>query len=291
MIKMIATDMDGSLLDEQKHFPPHFFETMEALQQHGIAFVAATGRSYPKQREEFAPAITKPYFLCDNGAFLLHDGEVLFADVLDRTFLLEIEAALGTVSGAHAVYCGEEHAWQHPIEGPFTPYLRSYYATYQAIQSVDDIQDDILKVAVCDVQGAATNSYPVLHGVLGDRLHCVVSGEVWVDIMNNGINKGKTLAFLQEKLNITPDETVCFGDYYNDIELLGQATHSFVMQNANEDMKQHGRYVAPPNTTFGVQQILSEILDYLEGKPVKQLPAPLCVALEENKKAFKEANR
>lgn len=262
MIKLIATDMDGSLLDSQKRFPPRFFETMDALQRKGVVFVAATGRSYPKQRLDFAPAQTEPYFLCDNGAFLVHQEQTLFADWMDAAALNEMVDVLNTFEQVEPVFCGERGAWHRPVSGEFERHLKSYFIQDHVVEDLHDIPDRILKVAVLDLQGSAAHSYPVMQEVFGDRFNVVVSGELWMDVMNRGISKGKALALLQEQLGITPEETAAFGDYYNDIELLGRAKYSYVMENAQEDMKQHGNFIAPSNDEYGVQQVLEQILEH-----------------------------
>lgn len=266
MIKLIATDMDGSLLDSQKRFPPRFFETMDALQQQGVVFVAATGRSYPKQRVDFAPAATEPYFLCDNGALLMHRDEVLFSDWIAPEELNRMVDVLDALPEVEAVFCGEQGAWHHPVGGAFDRHLKSYFIDHHEVEDLHDLPDRILKIAVCDLRGSAGHSYPVMEKAFGERFNVVVSGPLWMDVMNKGINKGQTLAFLQRQLGIAPEETVAFGDYYNDVEMLGQAEYSFVMENAGDDMKRHGNFIAPHHDEYGVQQVLEQILQ--SGKPL-----------------------
>ena len=82
-VRLIASDMDGSLLNDKKEFPPHFWEDLQALDQKGIPFVAASGRSYPKQRRDFQQAPDSAWFICDNGALVMHQDAVCFSDCLD----------------------------------------------------------------------------------------------------------------------------------------------------------------------------------------------------------------
>ncbi|MBA8981726.1 hydroxymethylpyrimidine pyrophosphatase-like HAD family hydrolase [Clostridium saccharobutylicum] len=58
--------------------------------------------------------------------------------------------------------------------------------------------------------------------------------------------------------NILKEETMVFGDYYNDIEMLKQSDYSFVMKNAPEDMKQYGKYEAASNVEQGVLRAIVE---------------------------------
>ena len=117
-----------------------------------------------------------------------------------------------------------------------------------------------MKVAICDLAGSAQNAYPVLSRALGEELNIVVSGEFWLDAMNPDTNKGAALDFLQQSLGVTPAQTMAFGDYYNDIELLARAEYSFVMENANEDMRRYGRFLAESNDRHGVTRAIRRLL-------------------------------
>ena len=80
--------------------------------------------------------------------------------------------------------------------------------------------------------------------------------------MNAGVDKGNALSFLQQHWNITPEETMAFGDYFNDVPLFKHAYYSFAMENGHPDIRQHARFVAPPNTEYGVIQMIRKyILD------------------------------
>jgi len=86
----------------------------------------------------------------------------------------------------------------------------------------------------------------------------VVSGKHWVDINNKGVNKGIALEEIQKSLNISYEETMAFGDFYNDISMLEKAYYSFVMENANEDMKQYGNFIAESNVNNGVLKAIEK---------------------------------
>ena len=68
-IKLIASDMDGSLLTTDKRLPPDFFDVLEKLHQRGIRFVAASGRAYYTLQENFMPYQDRLDYLCENGAY------------------------------------------------------------------------------------------------------------------------------------------------------------------------------------------------------------------------------
>ena len=89
-----------------------------------------------------------------------------------------------------------------------------------------------------------------------------ISGDMWMDCMAIGVSKGQAIKILQESLEIKPEETMVFGDFYNDSQMLLQAKYSFVMENANEDMKPFGNFIAPSNDDDGVMRMIKKyVLD------------------------------
>ena len=83
-----------------------------------------------------------------------------------------------------------------------------------------------------------------------------ISGDMWLDCMATGVNKGAAVKLLQESLEIAPEETIAFGDQLNDIEMLGRAYYSFAIGNARPEVKEAARFEADTNVRDGVLKIL-----------------------------------
>jgi len=88
----------------------------------------------------------------------------------------------------------------------------------------------------------------------------VVSGERWVDVMNPVADKGLALRHVQETLGVTREQTMAFGDYFNDVGLLDASAWSFAMDNAHPEVRAHARFVAPSNTANGVVRTIRSVL-------------------------------
>ena len=78
--------------------------------------------------------------------------------------------------------------------------------------------------------------------------------------MNRNINKGKALEIIQKKLNILPSETMAFGDYMNDAEMLRNSKFSFAMENAHPAVKNIAHFEAESNDNFGVVLAIEKYL-------------------------------
>lgn len=93
-----------------------------------------------------------------------------------------------------------------------------------------------------------------------DRLNVVLSGECWIDIANKEVCKGAALKFLQDRYDISADESMAFGDFLNDESMLLQCTESYAMSNGHPLLKEKARYIAPSNDEDGVMKILRAVI-------------------------------
>ena len=92
------------------------------------------------------------------------------------------------------------------------------------------------------------------------RVYCAQAGEIWLDFLNRESNKGNAIRSIQKTLGILPEETMVFGDNFNDIEMFRSAGVSYAVGNAAEAVKQEARYVADTNVNDGVLKVLRTLL-------------------------------
>lgn len=259
MIRLIATDLDGSLLSDDKQLPKDFFTYLPELKKRGISFFAASGRTYEALRKNFEPVSEEIGYICENGACVVVDGKPMFASVLFPEELSELIDTVLSLPDVHLVLCGQKAAYMSPFRAEFQPYMDSYHAIYTAIQDYHAVSDAFYKLAICDLRGPANNSFPVLSQKYGERFGMAISGPKWMDVMVRGVNKGQALEKVQNLLGVSREETMAFGDYHNDIELLKQAKYGYVMKNAAEDMLQNAEYITPKsNNENGVMELVKE---------------------------------
>ena len=272
LIRLIATDLDGTLLNDQKQLPPDFFSILQALNERNIRFVAASGRSRQALSYVFGKALEHMTLICDNGAFWVEEGKNTFRSDLRPEDVAAVDAAVQTLGPrVRAILCGTRHTYIRDFRdsAELTSRLALSYRDYETYTDPASIDDTIFKIAVCDMEGAGQHAYPALRDRFEGRLQVVWSGPVFLDIMNPGIDKGAALTAMQNKWGITREQTMAFGDFYNDAELLCAAQYSFLMANAEQGMAPYGRYRAASNNDCGVTRAIRRYV--LEEKP---LPAP-----------------
>ena len=262
MIKLIASDMDGTLLTTQKRLPKDFTQVVRALKEKGISFCIASGRQYASLRRELVDRVNDLIFIAENGALIMDHDKELFIEALDACDLPAIVRAAEGLDQVYPVICRSDCALvDKSASEAFVEEMRMYYMqTYV----VDDLASacaefhDVCKVAFYDAGDAATHLLPVLLERLGEHHAVILSGANWVDVMKPGVNKGRAMRMLQEIKGVSPDECMAFGDYLNDLEMLENVTESYAMENALEEIKCVSKHIAPPNDEDGVMRVVKE---------------------------------
>ena len=132
-----------------------------------------------------------------------------------------------------------------------------YYKSLTVTQSLEDVIADgcIGKIAILVDEHRAEEVYrnlPALH----PDFKVVLSGSEWLDVANRDVNKGSGADALQQTLGISRDESMAFGDYLNDCELLDAVTESYAMGNAHPELKARAKHITDTNDCDGVMKIL-----------------------------------
>ena len=258
MIKLVACDLDGTLLDSKKRIPKEFPKIIEEFKKRGIYFVVASGRSYAGLKEMFADYIDDLVFICDNGAFVMYKGERLVLKLLKREEVNELVMFTRDMDGL-ILLCGMMATYHRsaPTKAA-NDEIATYYTNRIIVDDDIDVDDDIFKVAIYDNLKSEEHSYPELVKRYGDKYNGQTSGEHWMDVMTGGTNKGTALKDIMEKLGVGYDEAMAFGDYMNDYELLENAYYSFAMANGHDKIKELARYQAESNDDNGVVKAIYE---------------------------------
>lgn len=259
MIKLIASDLDGTLLDSGKQLPQGFFEQVKKLC--GVQFVAASGRQYYSLLKIFAPALKEMVLIAENGALVWKAGKIIHKEPLapeDAYFMLQ---RAKNTKRAYPILCTQECAY---IEAGPGWMMEQVFASYERCRVVENLLDMagescICKIAVHSIDNRAEfDVYPALRKETGN-FQVILSGTVSVDVMRRGVNKGKALKIIQQHMGIRPDECMAFGDYLNDYELLEAVGESYAMENGHPKLKAIARHIAPSNDSNGVMRVLHTI--------------------------------
>ncbi|MEV4341841.1 Cof-type HAD-IIB family hydrolase [Streptomyces sp. NPDC049590] len=263
-IRLIVTDMDGTLLDDAKRIPDGLWPVLAGLRRRGVVFSPASGRQYATLYRQFERVADGMVFIAENGTYVVRDGVELASDPLDGTVAAELARTVRRLAAGGAdvgaVVCGKRAAYVERTDEAFLAEVRQYYAEHRIVDDVTAVEDDMIKVAVFGF-GAAEHTVAPALAAFSATHQVVVSGEHWVDVMNRTANKGAAVRRLQRALGVTPAQTMVFGDYLNDLEMLDAAEWSFAMAGAHPEVIRRARHLAPSNNDAGVLRTIARVLD------------------------------
>lgn len=257
MIKLVVSDMDGTLVDDDKNIDPEIFGLLPKLKAAGIRFVVASGRQYPSLRNDFREHIGDVVIIAENGAFVMDNGKELYARCMARDEVQGCLRTIAQVEGALPLLCAKTCSYTDNRE--LYEHLKSplFHYTMRLAEDLYAVEDEIIKVSIIERGGkGAADCYGRLRPLLDPALNLVVSGATCLDTGIRGINKGTAVRALQEMWGISPEETMVFGDQHNDMEMFECAHFSFAMENAAEEVKARARYRTGSNNDGGVVQAI-----------------------------------
>ncbi|HEU1211524.1 TPA: HAD family hydrolase [Streptococcus pneumoniae] len=243
MIKVIATDMDGTLLDARGQLDlPRLEKILDQLDQRGIRFVIATGNEIHRMRQLLSPLVDRVVLVVANGARIFENNELIQAQTGD--FVKE-----GTIFT--------------DLESFMTPEMIEKF--YQRMQFVDELTSDlfggVLKMSMVVGEERLSSVLEEINALFDGRVRAVSSGYGCIDILQAGIHKAWGLEELLKRWDLKSQEIMAFGDSENDVEMLEMAGIAYAMENADEKAKAVATALAPANSQGGVYQVLENWLE------------------------------
>lgn len=263
MIRLIATDLDGTLLTPDKRLPEGIFPLIEKFAQKGVLFAPASGRQIANLKQLFAPVKDKVLFLAENGAIVSYRDEILFQDPVPKAEIPRALAEIRGIAGLYPMLCTPDYAYIESMEKPFSDYAFASYTHCRYVERLENVMElPVLKIAIYDAVGSAVNCMQKLPKRL-PSLRTMISGADWCDVSKKDANKGKAISFLQRHFSIAKEDCVAFGDHMNDFEMLKESGISFVPANAYPAMLNAFPNHIPSNGENGVCRTLERLLEEL----------------------------
>lgn len=272
MIKLIATDLDGTLLHSDGTLSSANIEALQAAVRRGIRVVLCTGRPYIRVKSivEQAGLNDEDYMITFNGGLVQKatTGEIVVQQPLTAQDMLE---------------------WYHETERLQLPLnIIDYDAIYEPLQYpegrrslyIDKLQGigtttiDYLavepshlfnKMVICIDQEYLDEQIPMLNPDLVSRFSVMKSNSSLLEIMAKDVDKASALRQLGELLNIQPSEMMTIGDQENDITMIQLAGRGVAMGNATPEVKAVANYVTLNNNEDGVAHAIYQLLQEMEG--------------------------
>ncbi|RRK10376.1 sugar-phosphatase [Lactiplantibacillus garii] len=257
-VKLIAIDMDGTLLNEHSELNPATIEAVHAAKAQGIKVVICTGRPlsgvtpFLKQLDLSGD---DNYVITFNGSMAQTvTGKIITSLTLSHEDYIDIEA-LSRKLNIHCHVESEDHIYTANRDiSPYTVGESSLVNMQIRYRTPDEMRPDlpIVKAMLIDhpdLLEAASQKIPTS---FHDRFHIVRSAPYFLEILNNQASKGRTLKALAEYLHFNAAEVMAIGDQGNDLSMLEYATNSVAMGNGIPEAKQIAKYETKTNVEDGV---------------------------------------
>ncbi|MEV6737288.1 HAD family hydrolase [Streptomyces sp. NPDC051104] len=260
--KLIATDLDGTLLRSDETVSERTREALAAATAAGAAHIVVTGRAVPWTRPVLDDLGYRGLAVCGQGAQVYDAGEhrLLTSVTLDRQIaglaLAKIEAEVGPLLLA---------ASRDGLEGEVL--VGPGYRVHDGPLPYQPIKD------AADLWSAPLNKVYLQHPTLSDDelaeaaqqaagglVGVTMAGEGIVEILPLGLSKATGLSLAARRLGVKAAETIAFGDMPNDIPMFAWAAHGVAMANAHTELKEVADEMTLTNDEDGIAVVLERLL-------------------------------
>lgn len=264
MIKLIATDLDDTLLNREWKISPHNIRAIRQAVDKGVKVTLATGRmalssrKYARELGLDVPIITYHGALIEQGL----SGEVLYRKVVPADLAGEIvEKLLGR--GIHTQIFIKDRVFVHKAN--------DYSAAYSKMASVVVEEADVMKILGKEPEGlekilciaeeeTLRKISEEYREIYGDKLHFTSSKAHFFDMIHKDVNKGSALKALCDQYGIQREEVMAIGDSINDTEMITFAGLGVAMANAHPNIKEIADYITESNNEDGVGKAIEKFI-------------------------------
>lgn len=265
MYKLVALDMDGTLLNEDKKISTENFNAIEKAKKKGVKVVLATGRpvkGISRYLEELNLLTDDDYAVAFNGAVVQNTktGKVISENLLsldDLKYLYDLSKKLSV--NIHLLTLGS----------CLTPKVNKYSQLEARINNIPleivdfneiDNSTTIVKIMFIDEESILSEAIEKLPKEVYEKYTVVRSAPYFLEFINRKVNKGFGVELLAKSLGIKQEEVICMGDAGNDIHMIQYAGLGVAMGNAFPEIKEAANYVTKTNEEHGVAHVINKFI-------------------------------
>ena len=257
--RLVATDLDGTLLDPAGHVTARTRAVLDELDRRGIPVVFVTGRPLRWMEPVWGAVGDHGLAICSNGAVLYDVG----AKAIRAAHTIAVETALAVADTLRRVLPGTAFALEKTTGFGIEPAFWTAEAPPSSIPvgPVEDLSDHTVVKLLAQHPSLPPEAYwRRVDEAVGDRVTTTWSSSfALVEMSGWGVTKASTLAEVCAERGIAARDVVAFGDMPNDLPLLRWAGWSFAMANAHPSLRSVADHRAPSNAEDGVARVLTEL--------------------------------
>lgn len=272
-IKLVVCDMDGTALTGKKNFSPATLQAFAALKESGIQYTIASART-PVMLSVFCGqcGIDSTPLISLEGALVLDwkSGKRIYESPMETGVATDIMEYCHNAGLDYTIYTADRcilrrdtrRLWRFELysrtaqAAGFPPVLTEVYE-----ENKPELigKDGVFKIFVDNPDQPAKDAlFEFLRPYSQIRTDCSESSSV--SIINAQVSKGNALRALAESMGISKEQVCCFGDWYNDLDMLSSFPHSVAMLNGVKEAREAAGYVTYSNDDDGVAYIINNYI-------------------------------
>ena len=260
MIKMIVTDIDGTLLPEAAPVPPaEVTQVITRLLDLGVRVVLASGRPYSSLRNLFPQIRERLTYLCSNGSVVMEGEKPLLAVPIGSRE--EITWVLNFARGRKQAW--HIDSWSKSFteseDRAYLDMVRGVGVDIERVENVEALGVPITKLSIVYPDGPDAHLYDADLEAFKDTFSVAAAGLVFMDFNKRDVNKGSAVKDLCETYGIGQEEYMVFGDAMNDLGMMKSAARSFAVRNAPEPVLAAATETMAPPEEYGIVDVLSSL--------------------------------
>ncbi|WP_311481785.1 Cof-type HAD-IIB family hydrolase [uncultured Anaerococcus sp.] len=260
-IKLIAFDLDGTLLNEERELSDNNIKAIKKILNKNIKIVIATGRPYAgfsRFLKQLGTLGQGNYSITNTGSIIREnvDNGSIKVNSLSLDDYLLIKSLTERDNNLHSCIYTDDYIYideQNPNEA----FILDKNILRMESRRVSSYKNEpICRINVMGEENLLDNFQKENLNVLEEKFATIRNETFSYEILNKNSSKGKALKFLAEYLNIDRNQIMAFGDNVNDIEMIEYAGVSVAMGNGKDALKSKADYIAKPNSEDGVADFL-----------------------------------
>ncbi len=267
-VKLIVSDLDGSLLNKDGTLPDDFDEVFGFMQDNNILFAAASGRPKAMMDTLFSQYADDMVYITDNGAQIYYKNELIYSNNINPDEVYPLLKRARDMDNIILVACTKDNVVYiddyRSLSKEESDRINKFCKSWQYCD-VMQLREEVIKYMLLYYGDIEKDVYHEMKQFANKSIQVMVSAPFCIDVFNREVSKGNSIDIIHEKLNIKPEETVVFGDYINDMSMGPRALLSFSPANAHEMVKQFFTDTIGPNTSGSVTKKIKSILGKRKG--------------------------
>jgi len=256
-IKLIATDIDGTLFDSNKGYhTERFNDYLDKLHRKNIQFAIASGNNYDHLEKIFTETPNLDFFIAENGSQIVSDQKTIYERTLSQKLVATLIPILSDKLDLKAIsLSGKKASYAESTENQPLYHINNLIC----VDNLTTIDDDFFKINLQLKHDDLDTATKFLNDNYQDVLYAAVSGFGSIDIMSANTNKSIALKHLCDLTDISLDNVMSFGDNTNDLEMLQESGIGVAMKNAKQSIIDNADVVTKhDNDHDGVLNTLEE---------------------------------